>query len=283
MTLVIRKGLLVKQARVLSHARRPLHPSPWVYIPRFDLDDMRQLDALAVAGIDVSAVFHIGMKKPALVVTPGSNSFSTPGNDAFVTPNYNTFQAEFWGAGGGAAASAIGENGTAGTASHSSVTLGLTANGGANGNRVTPNNNPGVGGTGVGGTTNTTGQTGEAGGSGTNNQIGGKGGDCLGTGGGTGGAARTDNTNGNYPGNAGNAPGGGGGSGRNVNGGSNSNWYPAGGGGGYTTKTWTPGAGGAPAFGSTIFFTVGTGGAGAVGGTITSGTGANGRAKFTWT
>lgn len=209
------------------------------------------------------------------IVIPGSQTFDTPGASSFVVPNYNSMVVELWG-GGGPGGTATTTGSTSGIhiaisdgSATSIASLGLTANGGAKGNRWRDGSGGGAGGSASGGDTNTAGAAGGNGGTYYSNGSGGASPD---------GGAQVTAPTGDAIGINGNAPGGGASGGSYESAGTNGG---GGGAGAYVKKTYTPGA---LTPGSSISLTVGSGGVPATSSSyIRGGYGANGRVKFTWT
>jgi len=228
-----------------------------------------------------STIPLLGVGKAPSCVVPAVTTFNS-GSGTFDVPCYNTLIVEVWGGGASGAtrtASAVctasgnntGDNGSASSVS----TLSLTANGGS-GSVATSTG--GTGGTASGGDVNTTGGNG-----GNYNNAGspsGVGGNSPN--GGNGGASVGPAPNGNFVnGLAGNAPGGGGSGGARRDDGLAINCGASGGGaGGYTKKTFTFGAGGAPLVGDDLSYSVGAGAAERCSTFGCSGAGANGRVRF---
>jgi len=206
--------------------------------------------------------------------SPGSHNYSWAGLFNFTVPAYTSLTVEVWGAGGGGGSGYyFGSNDGAGGGTSSFGTV--SASGGGGGGRgVTDGNytSPGSGGSGSGGTTNLIGQSGGSMTYADGCYASGAGGDAAG-GGGAGSAGSIGCILSYTPGGNGGAPGGGGAGGGGV--------FAdglGGGGGGYSTRTYTPGQ---LTVGSTISVTVGAGGVGGASG-VAGGAGAAGRVYITW-
>ena len=249
-----------------------------------------QLPAMQT-GLDTYEYYRILFRSTKVADAPTDPSigstfqiFDTPGAQSFIVPTYgHKLVIELW---GGAASG--GENGTGADGNDTTCsTYSLTAGKGHHATQTLPNVDAAgaTGGTATGGnTTNTNGNPGGAPSPAAGSVavgLSGKGGDAPS--GGLGGDPVYNDFSGGgvYFGKNGQAPGGGG-SGRNLVAslaGGSAYKYPGGGSGAYVRHELVFGASGSPAIGSTISFNVGAGGLG----TYRNGTGANGRAKFSWT
>lgn len=166
--------------------------------------DIRITDASG-SFADVMVTFQ--SKTAAIVVTPGTASYSNPGSFDFAIPPYNSLTVEVWGGGGGGQICTWFSGCSNGSAGGDSLFDVLKGGGGSN-------LSPGVG---VGGDVNSSGETGNW--SGTNN---------CGLGGSSGGPLGTATRDGKFPGGGGDAQ-------------CNLVGANGGGGGGYARKTYAPG------------------------------------------